>query len=334
MSDLLDTAADALAFVQQWLFESLIQPLIFQLGLMRWQEEAFDGLEWVIIGAIEVVLLAVVLGLLERRWPAEPVSDRRAIRVDVLYTLLHRLGVFPLLVFALVTPLADQLESHLRLLGLSRINLDQVLPGLSDRPIVSFLIYLVVFDFVDYWIHRGQHAWRAWWELHAVHHSQRQMTFWSDDRNHLLDSLITDAVFATLAVFIGVGAGQFMGLIIAARVLESLQHANLRWRYGSIGERLLVSPSFHRRHHAIGVGHEGPHRGCNFAVLFPVWDVIFRTADFTPGFVPTGIRDQLEGRDYGRGFWRQNGLALVRLWALLAPRGRSMPPQSRGLDAP
>ena len=75
-----------------------------------------------------------------------------------------------------------------------------------------------------------------------------------------------------------------------------------------------MSPSFHRRHHAIGFGHEGTARGCNFAVLFPVWDVVFGTADFRPGFLPTGIRDQLAGRDYGRGFWAQQWFGLRRLF--------------------
>ncbi|MFT3802913.1 MAG: sterol desaturase family protein [Burkholderiaceae bacterium] len=312
----MDALADGFARVQMWLFEGVVQPLVFNLGWMRWQEEAFDATEWLLAGVVEVALLAVVLGLLQRWMPAEPVVDRASVRTDILYTLLHRLGAFSLLVFALVTPLMDGIEGHLRLLGISRLNVDQIWPGVTDRPLVSFAIYLVIFDFVDYWVHRGQHQLEWWWQLHALHHSQRQMTFWTDDRNHLLDDLLHDGLFAVLAVFIGVGAGQFMSLIIAVRVIESLQHANLRWRFGAIGERLLVSPSFHRRHHAIGDGHEGRHRGCNFAVLFPVWDVLFGTADFRPGFVPTGIRDQLSGRDYGRGFWRQNWLGLRRLFGV------------------
>jgi sterol desaturase/sphingolipid hydroxylase (fatty acid hydroxylase superfamily) len=94
--------------------------------------------------------------------------------------------------------------------------------------------------------------------------------------------------------------------------LQSLQHANVRLRWPGVFERLLVSPSFHRLHHAMGIGHEGPARGVNFAVLFPVWDVLFRTADWRPGFVPTGIQDQLTGRDYGRGFWAQQWRACAR----------------------
>jgi sterol desaturase/sphingolipid hydroxylase (fatty acid hydroxylase superfamily) len=309
----LDWLTDGLRWLQQALFEGMVLPLLYATGQMGYAEALFELTEWVVLGAVEVLLLAIILGFMERRWPAEPVSDRAAIRTDVIYTLLHRLGGFALLVFALVRPMLDTIEGQLRLWGMSRINIDQVWPGVTDTPVVSFMIYLVVLDFVDYWMHRGQHRFDAWWALHAVHHSQRQMTFWSDQRNHLLDDLLRDVVLALVALLIGVAPGQFVMLIIASRVLQSMQHGNLRWRWPGPLERVLVSPSFHRLHHAIGAGHEGPARGVNFAVLFPLWDIVFRTADWTPGFVPTGIRDQLEGRDYGRGFWSQQWRALARI---------------------
>ena len=56
--------------------------------------------------------------------------------------------------------------------------------------------------------------------------------------------------------------------------------------------------------------------GCNFSVLFPVWDLLGRTADFRRDNGPCGIRDQLPeegGRDYGEGFWAQQWMGLQRL---------------------
>ena len=311
---MIDALIHAFVVAQTWIHETLVQPAMFAMGLMHLSEMAFDALEWVMIGVIEVTAMALVLGLLERWAPAEPAAGRGEWRVDVVYSLLRRLGVMPLVAFALFTPLVDAIESQLRFAGISRLSLDGVWPGVTDAAWVSFLIYLVVFDFVDYWLHRAQHRWSWWWALHAVHHSQRQMTFWTEDRNHLVDDLLRDGVMALLAVAIGVAPGQFIGIVVVSRLLQSLQHANLRWRYGSVGERLLVSPSFHRLHHAVDFGHDGPARGCNFAVLFPVWDHLFRTADDRPGFVPTGIRDQVEGRDYGQGFFRQHWLAIGRMF--------------------
>ena len=97
------------------------------------------------------------------------------------------------------------------------------------------------------------------------------------------------------------------------RLIESLAHTNVRMSFGAFGERLLVSPAYHRLHHGIGVGHEGAARGCNFAPLFPLWDILFGTADFSHGYPATGIRDQLDGVDYGEGFVAQQLLGVKRL---------------------
>lgn len=314
MVDAITRAFDA---VHTWLFEAAVQPLLFAAGASNWLEDAYPATEWFLLGLVQVVVLAAVLRPLEAWFPAERWSDRRGVGVDVIYTLLHRLGAFALFVFVLLRPLADTVAGWLRAHEITPLNLDALWPGVTDVPVVAFVMYLLVLDLLDYGLHRAQHRLRWWWALHALHHAQRKMSFWTDDRNHLLDSLILDAVKAAVALAIGVEPAQFVGLIVASRVLQSLQHANLAWTYGPVGY-LLVSPVFHRVHHAIGVGHEGPHRDCNFAVLFPVWDVLFGSADFRRTVEPTGIRDQLpgpagQGRDYGDGFWRQQWLGLRRM---------------------
>ena len=57
-------------------------------------------------------------------------------------------------------------------------------------------------------------------------------------------------------------------------------------------------------------------------MLFPVWDVLFRTANFENVYPATGVRDQLEGRDYGNGFWAQQMLGIKRMGEALLSRGR------------
>lgn len=301
------------AETQRVLFEHAVQPALYALGMAAYLEDAFEATEWFLWGAIELALLYAVLRPLEALRPAEHWADRRETRVDVLYTLLHRLGIVPVALFFLLAPMLDGLKGQLGLWDLQPLNLEDALPALGEHPLLAFFVYLAVLDFAEYWRHRFQHRFEWWWALHALHHSQRQLSFWSDNRNHLVDDLIGAVWLAAIALAIGVPPGQFVMVILATRMLESLSHANVRLPFGFVGERLVVSPRFHRLHHAIGEGHEGPHRGVNFAVLLPVWDVLFGTADFRSAIQPTGIRDQLEGRDYGRGFLRQQWLGLVRM---------------------
>jgi sterol desaturase/sphingolipid hydroxylase (fatty acid hydroxylase superfamily) len=240
--------------------------------------------------------------------------------VDVLYTLIHRLGLFKLGMFFTFEYLFEQGWGALRSMGWPTFHLDALWPGVTDIALVSFVIYLVVFDFVNYWIHRAQHQSHAWWALHGLHHSQRNMSMWTDNRNHLLDDILTSLILSLVAVVIGVGPGQFVALVAISQLSENFQHANVRIWFGRFGERLWVSPRFHRRHHSIGIGHEFERSGrvvlggCNFGVLLPWWDMLFGTADFQVKFDPTGVRDQVEqGRDYGRGFWAQQWRGVLRL---------------------
>ena len=318
----MEVLSDWFSLAQQWLFEAVVQPFVFAIGLGGFVEDAFGATGWLLVGLLQVLVLLCVIGPLQRWRPVEPVTDRAAIREDVLYTLIHRLGLFRLVLFFTLEPLMDEAIGWLRVAGLSPFQLDEVWPGVTDLPLVSFVIYLMVFDLVDYWIHRGQHQIEWWWKLHALHHSQRQMTMWSDNRNHLLDDMLRDVIIVVVAQLIGVAPGQFIALVAITQLSESLHHANLRLWFGRVGERLWVSPRFHRLHHSIGIGHESdghnPIRGKNFGVLLPWWDVLFGTSNFEHRFDPTGIRDQVEPgprglRNYGRGFWAQQWLGLKRL---------------------
>jgi len=343
----MDAFASFFAEIQTWMFETLVQPGLFALGLGGFLEDAYSATSWFLVGVLQLVVMLVVIAPLQRWRPVEPVTDPAAIRTDVIYTLIHRLGLFRMALFFSVDPLFDDLFGTLRVAGWSTFHLDDVWPGVTDNGWVSLALYLVVFDFVNYWVHRGQHQFGWWWGLHALHHSQRQMTMWTDNRNHLLDDLIRDTLIVLVAQLIGIPPGQFVAVVALTQLSESLQHANVRLWFGHIGERVWVSPRFHRLHHSIGIGHESPmpkqqfsagppqgklapsggsaaHEvanvgvrlgGHNFGVLLPWWDMAFGTANFELRFDATGVRDQVEqGVDYGRGFWAQQWLGLKRLW--------------------
>lgn len=316
----MNVVVETFTSLQALVFERAVLPLLYALGLMEFSEQAFDATEFVLLGCVQIIAVYVLLRPLEVWFPAEHWASRSAVRADVLYTCLHRIGIVPIAIYALLTPLVDAVDAELRLVGFIPRGLEDVIPGLMGSVALTFLVYLLVLDLADYWRHRLQHRFAWWWALHSLHHSQRQMTFWADDRNHLLDDVIAGLWFAAIAFLIGVPPEQFVAAVMLTRFVESLSHANVRFGFGAIGERLIVSPRFHRTHHAIGVGHQGKRFGCNFATLFPLWDMLFGTANFTYRGVQTGVADQLEGRDYGKGFLSQQKLGVERLARALAAR--------------
>ena len=111
------------------------------------------------------------------------------------------------------------------------------------------------------------------------------MTFWSDDRNHVLDETMSLLWFGIVALAIGVPPLQFPLLVLVLRFVESLSHANARLSFGAVGERLLISPRFHRAHHGVLAAGQ---RSCNYGAVLPWWDMLFGTADFSRDHVRTG----------------------------------------------
>ena len=303
---------------QEWLFESVLQPVMFAVGLGNLLVDGYVATGWLLVGLIQLLILVAVIGPLQRWRPVEVITDRATVRTDILYTVIHRLGLFRLVLFFSLDTLFDHLFGALRVAGLSTFQLDALWPSVTDLALLSLVMYLVVMDALNYGVHRAQHQFEWWWRLHALHHAQRQMTMWSDNRNHLLDDVIKDVIVVVVAQLIGIAPGQFVAIVAFTQLSESFQHANLRLWFGRFGERLWVSPRFHRLHHSIGIGHETAGKqtlgGHNFGVLLPWWDMLFGTANFEIRFDATGVRDQVEqGRDYGRGFWSQQWLGLKRL---------------------
>lgn len=81
---MIDWISNAFDAAQLALYESFVQPIVFGLGFGNLLEDAFDATGWLLWGLIQVAVLLLGIGLLERRWPVEPVTDRGAVRTDVL----------------------------------------------------------------------------------------------------------------------------------------------------------------------------------------------------------------------------------------------------------
>jgi len=287
---------DAYAGLHTFLYAQIVEPILFYTGKMAWAEDLFEGTEWFMLGLIQIAIIALVFRTWERFDPAETQTNTKSfVRTDILYTLIHRLGIFHGLFFVVFSGLFFYLSGVFHDWRFERFNVEGWIPGVTSIPIVSFFIYLVLLDFIDYCYHRASHRFHWWWQLHALHHSQTRMTAWSDDRNHVLDDVMRAMVFAFFALVFGISPSQFIFIVVVSQLIQSWQHANLNIDLGH-AKYLLVSPLFHRYHHAVGYGHDVPGKpgvlgGCNFGVLFPWWDMAFGTAVFEKRAFPTGVRN-------------------------------------------
>ena len=96
MIPILDSAAG-------WLQETVLYPLLYALDLMQWEDVSFGWALFAVYGLVQVIVTFAVCLPLERWRPVETWPDQRAVLVDVLYTLISRVGLLPLITFVPVS---------------------------------------------------------------------------------------------------------------------------------------------------------------------------------------------------------------------------------------
>ena len=202
-------------------------------------------------GVAELAISFLICTPLERFWPLTRWPKRNPIAADVTYAFFVRIVLFPLIAYFEFNWLRQSLDGFLRVHGIAPPSLPGLIPVLVASPAVVFVVNFAILDLADYWRHRVSHRIGWWYGIHSLHHAEEQLTFWSDDRSHVLEDAITYVWLIAVGLAVGVPSMQFPFLILCFRFLGSISHANTRVGYGWIGEHILISPRFHRTHHAL-----------------------------------------------------------------------------------
>jgi sterol desaturase/sphingolipid hydroxylase (fatty acid hydroxylase superfamily) len=149
---------------------------------------------------------------------------------------------------------------------------------------------LLLAEFLFWFNHFVRHKIRTLWLFHAVHHSQKELNVFTDDRVHIVDMLIGSLLTFVPFFIFHVSNLYAVALIgIYKPIHNRFIHANLKINLGWLGW-LFTSPQFHRIHHSV----EPAHSDKNFGVHFSIYDHLFGTACRCRNVYPqTGIADSL-----------------------------------------
>ena len=90
---LFDSAELLLADVIGGVHNNFVSPLIYSAGLMSWSEGAYDATAFFVGGVLLMAFTALVCIPLERIAPVHTVLHRAAVRVDVVFTMVSKLGI-------------------------------------------------------------------------------------------------------------------------------------------------------------------------------------------------------------------------------------------------
>lgn len=139
----------------------------------------------------------------------------------------------------------------------------------------SWLTYIIAFiciDFAGYWVHRWSHHINVFWNLHIIHHSSEEFNLACALRQGIT-LFINPFTFLLLpAALLGVPTAVIATvgpLQLFAQFWYHTQHIN---KMGFM-EKIIVTPSHHRVHHAINKEYLDK----NLSQIFIIWDKLFGT---------------------------------------------------------
>ncbi len=140
------------------------------------------------------------------------------------------------------------------------------------NTVIVYVIAFFALDFAGYWVHRLQHVANFFWNGHIVHHSSEEFNLACALRQSVSAIVKTFAIFLLPAALLGVPANVInviAPLHLFAQFWYHTQHIN---KMGFL-EKIIVTPSHHRVHHAINPEYIDK----NYGQIFIFWDKLFGT---------------------------------------------------------
>ncbi len=147
------------------------------------------------------------------------------------------------------------------------------------------LMAVTVGDLLGWTHHYIRHRVPLFWHFHAVHHSQREMSYLTDLRVHVLDYAIAQLIVMLPTFMLEMNAPTVFLISLAIQWHTLTYHSNIRTNYGPL-RYLLVTPQSHRIHHST----RPEHYDSNFGAIFSVWDRLLGTQHpATHSYPSTGV---------------------------------------------
>ncbi|MEN9571941.1 MAG: hypothetical protein RL172_3172 [Bacteroidota bacterium] len=137
---------------------------------------------------------------------------------------------------------------------------------------LTYVIAFIVLDFAGYWVHRIDHKINIFWNEHIVHHSSEEFNLACALRQSISSIVKVFSFLLLPAALLGVPASV---IAIVAPIQLFAQFWYHTRHIGKMGflEKILVTPSHHRVHHAINAEYLDK----NLSQVFIIWDKLFGT---------------------------------------------------------
>ncbi len=138
-------------------------------------------------------------------------------------------------------------------------------------PVLYWTLLFFAEDFVFYWLHRIDHTSRFLWAVHVTHHSSSYFNLTTGFRSSVFQPIYRFLYFIPLAL-VGFRATDIFLMYAITQIYGIIIHTNFVGKLGFL-EKILVTPSLHRVHHATNI----PYLDKNMGMVLIIWDMLFGT---------------------------------------------------------
>jgi alkylglycerol monooxygenase len=181
---------------------------------------------------------------------------------------------------------------------------------------VTWAVYLIAFialDFAGYWVHRISHEYNLFWNNHIIHHSSEEFNLACALRQSVSVVLKIFALFLIPAALFGV-PGTVIAIVAPLHLFAQFwYHTQHIGRMGFL-EKIIVTPSHHRVHHAINPEYLDK----NYGQIFIFWDKFFGTYQEEMPSVPA-----VYGVTRPVSTWNPIKINFLHLWLLIKDAWRT-----------
>ena len=139
----------------------------------------------------------------------------------------------------------------------------------------DWMVYLLAFigiDFAGYWNHRLAHKVNYFWNHHIIHHSSEEFNLACALRQSISNFFTIFAFLMVPTALLGIPAEVIAVLAPLHLFAQYWYHTRLIGKMGFL-EKIIVTPSHHRVHHAIN----DIYLDKNLSQVFIIWDKLFGT---------------------------------------------------------
>jgi len=141
----------------------------------------------------------------------------------------------------------------------------------SMEGVLLWTLVVVLWDFCYYWNHRLGHEISILWAAHAVHHQSEEYNL-STALRQTSSSFLFSWIFYVPLFLIGFPADVIVTVGAANLIYQFWVHTRHIGRLGVL-DRILITPSNHRVHHAQNARYIDK----NYGGIFVLWDRLFGT---------------------------------------------------------